>query len=291
MKTEVKKIDQHTRELTVQTDGEIISNKRKEVYARINKDAKVSGFRPGKVPQDILEKQFSGLAQQEIMKELLPELYKEAMDKVGLEPVAMPEISGVDLKDDSLSFKASVEVKPKIELKEYKGLKLEYKKIEVAEKEINEAFDKLKETYQNLSDEDVAHSVGYPDISALKEIIQRQIYLEKARVQQAGLENNILDQLFKQAKFEIPPSLLNQQLDGLLRQAEIDLAMKGIKKEEIEKQKATLRGNLTPQANKQVRVFLVLEEVARKENIACDDKMSHKTLEFLLRVANWKLGK
>ena len=291
MKTQVKKIDQHKRELAIQVEGDIVKQKFDDIYKRINKEAKIPGFRPGNVPRDILEKHYSNVARQEALKELLPLVYNQALGEVSLEPVGPPEISQVNLDKDNLSFKASLEVKPKIDLKNYKGLKIEYKPIQLSEDEINKALDKLKENYKQMSDGDCAHSLGYPNPKTLREILERQIYLEKTREQQINLENNIIEQLLKQVNFQIPSSLINQQLENLVKQAELDLALRGMDKEKIHEQRTKLRENLEPQAKRQVRVFLVLEEVARRENIVCDEKMIQRVIEYLLRQADWGSAK
>ena len=287
MNTQVKKIDQHKRELSVQVEGDIVRQKFDEIYERINKQAKVPGFRPGNVPRDILEKHYSNLARQETLKELIPEVYNQALGEVRLEPVGLPEISQVNLGKDNLSFTANLEVKPKIELKNYKGLKIKYKPIQLSPEEINKAFDKLKENYAQMSDEDCAHSLGYLDAKALRESLEKQIYLEKIREKQINLENSVIEQLLKQVNFQVPSSLVNQQLENLVRQAEVDLALRGMSKEQIQEQRTRLRDNLQAQAESQVRIFLVLEEVAKQENIARDEKMMQRVIEFLLRQADW----
>lgn len=288
MKTQVKKIEQHKRELTVQVEGDIVREKFDQVYKRINKEAKVPGFRPGNIPRDILEKHYSNIAQQEILKELLPLVYEQALNEVRLEPISLPEISQVNLGKDSLSFKANLDVKPKIDLKNYKGLRVKYRQVVVTEDEIDQALDKLKQAKEEVSSEDFAHSLGYPDMEALRGVLERQIYLEKAREQQINLENSIIEQLRKQVNFQIPSGLINQQLESLVKQAELDLALRRMSKEEIEKQTPQLRNNLEPKAKSQVRIFLVLEEVARRENITRDDKMTQRVIEFLLREADWR---
>ena len=287
METQVKKTGEHKRELTVQTQGDIVKEKFSEVYKRINKEAKVPGFRPGNVPQDILEKHYSGVAQQEILKELLPEVYNQALAETGLEPVDLPEISQVNLDKYSLSFKANVEVKPKIELKNYKGLSLECKPIQVTEEEVNQAFDKLKQSHPQISEQDCAHSLGFANQEDLKGVLEKQIYLEKTKAQQMNLENNIIEQLLSQVSFQVPLSLINRQLDNLTQQTEIDLVLRGMSKEDVQKQRPRIKENLEPQARRQVRVFLVLEEVARRENIPRGEKMAKQAIEFLLRHATW----
>jgi len=288
MKTQVKKIDHHKRELSVQVEGDIVRQKFDKIYAKINKEAKIPGFRSGNVPRDILEKHYSNIARQEALKELIPEVYNQALGETRLEPVSLPDISQVNLDRDNLSFKANLEVKPKIDLKNYKGLKIGYKTIQQSEDEIKKALDKLKENCKQTSDEDCAHSLGYPNPDVLRETLEKQIYLEKSREQQINLENNIIEQLLNQVNFQIPSSLINQQLETLIKQSEVDLALRGMDKEKIHEQREKLRENLEPQAKRQVRVFLVLEEVARRENIARDDKMIQRVIEFLLRHADWR---
>ena len=55
MKTEVKKIDNSTREINVEVTGDVVKNKFEDVFKRISQEAKVPGFRPGHAPRDMLE--------------------------------------------------------------------------------------------------------------------------------------------------------------------------------------------------------------------------------------------
>ena len=212
MKTQVKKIDHHKRELSVQVEGDIVRQKFDKIYARINKEAKIPGFRSGNVPRDILEKHYSNIARQEALKELIPEVYNQALGEASLEPVSLPDISQVNLDKDNLSFKANLEVKPKIDLKNYKHFSIKHKPVQVNDDEINKAMDKLKENYRQMPDEDIVHSLGYPDVKILREVLEKQIYLEKTRTQQINLENSIIEGLLKQTNFQIPPGLISQQL-------------------------------------------------------------------------------
>ena len=92
----------------------------------------------------------------------------------------------------------------------------------------------------------------------------------------------------KDLDFKSPQVLIGRQLQDLIRQAKVDLAMKGMPRDKIEAQNDTLTKEFTPQAEKQVRVYLVLAEVAKKENIPLDDHMPRKVIEFLMREAVWK---
>ncbi|MFA5117001.1 MAG: trigger factor [Candidatus Omnitrophota bacterium] len=287
MKTQVKKLDRNKRELTIEVSGDILKNKFEDVYKHLGEHAKVKGFRPGNVPRDVLEKHYSPAAREEVIRQLIPEVYNQALTKESLEPVSMPDIADVNLGVDTLSFKATVEVKPKIELKNYKGLKTEYKPVEIKPEEMSAAIDKIKENFKEVTDESWVRSLGYPKMDDLKAVLEKQLYLEKVRAQRVSLENGIIEQLTKQAAFDVPQSLINQHLEELIKQVKVDLAMRGMQREEIEKQEPALRENLKKRAESDVRVFLILEEVARLENIPNDEHVSQKTMEFLLKNAKW----
>jgi len=289
VKTEVKKLDSTKREMCVEVTGDIVKNKFEDVFKAIAKDAKVPGFRPGNAPRDILEKHYSSFAQEQVMKELIPELYNKALEKEGLDVIELPQISDVKLDRNTISFKATVEISPEILLKNYKGLKASYKKISVTAEDIKRNIDSLKESRKidNL-DDNFAKGLGYISLADLEKAIERQIFSQRENQQRQAIESEIIDQLTKDLDFKIPQSLIDRQLQDLLRQTKLDLALKGIPREKIDEQEKEMIKELEPQAKSQVKIYLVLSSIAKKENIAIDDHMPHKVMEFLLRQAEWK---
>ena len=75
----------------------------------------------------------------------------------------------------------------------------------------------------------------------------------------------------------------------MVRQTKIDLAMKGVPRDKIDEQDKLLLDGITPDAKKQVRIYLILSQIAKKENIIIDDHMPRKVMEFLLREADWQI--
>ncbi|MBN1913282.1 MAG: hypothetical protein JW788_02665 [Candidatus Omnitrophica bacterium] len=289
MKTEVKKIDATQRELNIEESGDIIKNKFEDVFKHISKDAKIPGFRPGHAPRDVLEKHYASYAHEQVMKELVPDIYNQAIEKEKLDVIELPRISEVKLDRSSLSFKAKVEVSPQIQLRDYKKIKLGYKKIEVSPDDIKRSLDALKESRKADSiDDDFARSLGYPGVQELEEVLKRQIYLQKENQQRKKIEDTIVENIQKGVDFKIPQAMVDRQLEDLLRQAKLDLALKGVAKEKIEEEEKTLLERLTPQAKNQVKVYLVLSEIAKKENIVLDDQMPRRVMEFLLKEADWQ---
>ena len=288
MKTEVKKLDSNKREVSVEVSGDIIKNKFEDVFSQISKEAKVPGFRPGHAPRDILEKKYSTHANELVMKELIPQLYNQAIDKEGLEVIELPNISDVKLDRTTLSFKAEVEISPEIPVKNYKGVKVTYKKIKVAPDAIKRNIDSLKEMRKiDVVDDNFARCLGYPNLAELEIAMEKQIYLQEENLQRQKIEKEIVDRITEGMDFKLPQSLVNRQLQDLARQAKLDLALKGLPREKIEEQEKTIIQQLEPEAKSQVKVYLVLAAIAKRENIPIDDHMPRKAMEFLLREANW----
>jgi len=290
MKIEVKKLDSTKRELNIEVSDDVVKNKFEDVFKRIAKDAKIPGFRPGHAPRDILEKHFASSAHEQVLKELVPDVYNEAIKKEGLDVVQLPEISEVKLDRMTLSFKAIVEVNPEIAIKNYKGQKANYKNITVTPEEIKRNIDSLKESRKiDVIDDSFARGLGYPNLSELEKAIQRQIFLQKENQQRQNIENEIVQNITKDLDFKLPQSLVKRQLQELLRHAKVELALKGFPREKIEEQEEEMSKNLEPEAKKQVKVYLVLAEIAKRENIPLDDNMPARVIEFLLKEADWQV--
>jgi FKBP-type peptidyl-prolyl cis-trans isomerase (trigger factor) len=290
MKSEVKKLDSSKMEISISVDGEIVKNKFEDVFKKIGQEAKVKGFRPGHTPRDILEKEFSGLAHEQVLKELIPDLYDQAVTKEALHVLDMPEISEVKLDRNSLSFRAQVEVTPEIGIKNYKGININYKKISVSPDEVKRNIDSVKESRKaDTLDDNFAKSLGYPNLVELEKAVERQIAAQKTSSQRQDIERQVIDSLTKGLDFKLPQSLVNKQLEELVRQARVELVLRGMTKENIAQQEEVLRKELEPQAKNQVKVYLILADIAKKEKIPPGDNMSQKVMEFLFKEAAWNI--
>jgi FKBP-type peptidyl-prolyl cis-trans isomerase (trigger factor) len=288
METEVRKIDDTKKEISVKISGEIVKNKFEDVFKKIGQEAKVAGFRPGHVPRDILEKNFAASANEQVLKELIPDIYNQAIEKEAIDAIDMPDISEVKLDRNSLSFKAAVEIKPEIHLVKYKGIKLNYKKIEVGADDVKRSLDSLKESKKidNLDDA-FAKGLGYPSLLNLEKFLEAQIYIQKQNQERKKLEDTLIETIMKDLDFKAPQSLVNRQVQELIRQTKMDMAIKGVPREKIEEHDKALTEQCAAEAKSQVRMYLVLSEIAKKENIPQDDHMPNRVIEFLFKEAEW----
>lgn len=288
MKTEVKKLDSTKRQINVAVTGEMVKNKFEDIFARIAKEAKVPGFRPGKAPRDLLEKHYGASAHEQVLKELVPDVYNQAIEAEKLDVIELPQITEVKLDRSNLTFKATVEVSPEIQVKNYKGQKISFKRITVTPDEIKRQMDSIKESRKVESiDDKFSRSLGYPDLAEMEKAVERQIFLSKENQERSRIENELVENLVKALEFKLPQSLVERQTQDMLRQTKLDLAMKGLPRDKIEEQEKVILEGIEPEAKKQVKVYLILSQIAKQENIPVDDHMPRKVMEFLLREASW----
>jgi len=290
MKTEVKKLDSTKCEINVAVSGEKVKNKFEEVFSQIAKEAKVPGFRPGKAPRDILEKHYAAAVHEQVLKELVPDVYNQAIEAEKLDVIELPQITEVKLDRTNLSFKAVVEVTPEIAIKNYKNLKINFKTVSVSSDEIKRQIDSVKESRKaEALDDQFSRSLGYPNLAELEKAVERQIFMTKENQERARIENELIEGIMKGLEFKLPQGLVDRQTQDMLRQSKIDLAMKGLPRDKIDEQEKLLLEGIAPEAKKQVKVYLVLSQIAKKENIAIDDHMPRKVMEFLLSQADWQV--
>lgn len=288
MKTEVKKLDSTKCEINIEVSGDLVKNKFEEVFTEISKKAKVAGFRPGKAPRDVLEKHYASSVHEQVLKELVPDVYNQAIAAEKLDVIELPQITDVKLDRASLSFKAIVEVTPEIAVKNYKGLPINYKLVSVSSDEVKRQIDSVKESRKaEVLDDKFSRSLGYPNLVEFEKAVERQIFITKENQERQRIENELIENITQGLEFKLPAGLVERQTQDMLRQTKIDLAMKGLPRDKIDEQDKLLLDGIQPEAKKQVKVYLVLSQIAKKENIAIDDHMPRKVMEFLLSEAKW----
>ena len=116
----------------------------KKVYAKTAKYFNVPGFRRGKAPMNIIERQYgSEIFYEDTFNEIVPAIYDEELKANKIEAVSRPDIEITQIgKGQDLIFTAVVQTKPEVKLGKYKGIQL--KKIEY-----------------NVTDEDIDHEIGH----------------------------------------------------------------------------------------------------------------------------------
>ncbi|MEW5758579.1 MAG: trigger factor [Candidatus Omnitrophota bacterium] len=289
MKREIKKIDATKREMFVEVFSKTFKEKFEDVYKKVSPKLKVQGFRPGNAPRDIIEKHFGQALRQQAIEEIIPEVVNKIIEDDKLEVIDTPQISDINWLNDTLSFKASFEVRPEVIVDKYKGIKIKKEKIEVSDDEVDKVIINLKEEKKlEAIDDKLAHIVGYATLADLKDALKAQLWLEKDNQRKAKIEETIINEISGNIKFTVPKTLIDKRLNELVNQAKVRLAVQGFKEADVAKQEEEFKKRLKDQAEMDVKIYLILEEIAHKENIAHDKNIGLKVLEFLYKEAVWE---
>jgi trigger factor len=131
----------------IEIPAERIADEAKRVTAEFSKHAKIAGFRPGKVPLNVVRTRFAKDIQDEVMKRLLPATFREAIQEKEVEVVGEPELGHMDpyIEGAPVKYQAVFEVKPKFELGEYRGLEVEETPVVVADADIDHMIERFRE--------------------------------------------------------------------------------------------------------------------------------------------------
>lgn len=298
MKVDVKKVDALKRELRFEVPKDRVSKTMEEIYGEVAKVAKVKGFRQGKVPRNILVSTHGKAVQEETIKKLIPEVYHEGLTKENIDPIDLPEIGDVNLKDGMLTFTAILDIRPEVKVKNYKGIKVQRKSSKVTEEDINKTLEVFKkgqgtEGKEVSIDDAFARGLGFPNLEEFKGALTRQLEMDKDRQSRADVEQQIVDVLLKDAKFIVPQSLLKKQMDYRIHDARKHYKSHGMPDEEIQKKEGELREQLKDAVERDVRVYMLFQEIAKEENIAAaqGENVMMKVMEFLLKEADWQESK
>ena len=149
MKVAVKKVDALKRELNFEVSKDRVTQVLEEVYSDMGRVAKIKGFRPGKAPRHILENEHAALAREEALKKLIPVVYREGIEQEKIAPIDLPEIEDVEFKDGIVTFKAVIDIKPEVQMGNYKGISVKRKSSQVTEEEIEKTLDFFKKSQGN----------------------------------------------------------------------------------------------------------------------------------------------
>ena len=156
MKSAVETLSPTRAKLTVEVPFDELKPSLDAAYKKIAQQINVPGFRRGKVPPAIIDRQVGrNVVLDEAINEVLPQKYIEALQSNSLEPLAQPEIEVTRLEDnEALEFTAEVDVKPEIEVPDYVGLEAEVDDIEVTDADVDEQVKALRERFASLHDVD-----------------------------------------------------------------------------------------------------------------------------------------
>ena len=152
MKTSCKSQDKCQVKLTVTLDADEMSAIVKDVEKVFLREAQLPGFRKGKVPLQVIRKEFADGLKQETQRAMFQKKYPEAIKAEGIDEIALANVEDLKFDEKGGSFVAIVEVKPQFKLPTYKGLKVEFKDAKVEDAQVKDQLERLRAAYAKYED-------------------------------------------------------------------------------------------------------------------------------------------
>lgn len=138
--------------LSFEIDQEQIKSGLDRAFQKVRKTLNVPGFRKGKVSRQIFNQRFGEEAlYQDALDILLPEVYAQAIEEAGIDPVDTPQVNIESMeKGENWKLTAEVTVKPEVKLGDYKGLEVEKRDAELTDEEVAEELKTMTERQADL---------------------------------------------------------------------------------------------------------------------------------------------
>jgi trigger factor len=133
-------------QITVEIPVEEVTEREEALVQQYSKQARVPGFRKGKVPASVVRNRFAEQLREELLELLVPEYFRVAVMSGGFRPISAPSIT--DLKanpGEAIRFTASFDVMPEIQLGDYKGIRIEKQNIEISDDDVDSEIKALQE--------------------------------------------------------------------------------------------------------------------------------------------------
>ncbi len=141
----VEEIGPCRKELKIEIPAPAVDAETARVLGEFGRKASLPGFRKGKVPQSLVQRHFGDDIRREVVERLVPRYFRQAVAEKGIEPLLPPEVEMAKVETGTgMTFIARVEVRPEIELRNYKDFSLPAPPLEATAEEVKTAIADLR---------------------------------------------------------------------------------------------------------------------------------------------------
>ena len=185
-----------TREVGVEVPADEVARAFKSVVKRYQKQARIPGFRAGKVPESLIRSRFAAGIRQDVVESVLPTHFRTAIEQQNLHPISQPQVTDLKLEDGQpLNFKAAFEVLPEFSVEGYQQVKVEKPDTSLAEEEFNSELDRVRDSRSTMEPvtEDRALADGDWAQISFKGEIQGEAAAEEGTAQPIGSDDVMIE--------------------------------------------------------------------------------------------------
>lgn len=149
MQVSVEQLEGLMRQVTVTLSADLVDSRYQKKLKQVTASAKIAGFRPGKVPPQIIERQFGLGVRQEVLSEIMDESFRHALEQESIKIAGMPQVSPLKeyKKGEPFEYSVKFEIYPEIELRPLEGECVERLMSQLVDDDYTKMLDKLREQH------------------------------------------------------------------------------------------------------------------------------------------------
>ncbi len=171
MEKKVNKIAEAEHELEVTLTYDEIKPEIEEAYKKERKKISIDGFRKGKTPIHVIKKFYGDSIEYQAAETISNKKFWDIAEADNLNPISTPKLIDIDfVRGEKLYFKVTYEVKPKLELKDYKGLEIEKPILKVRDEDVENELDKTLKPHKTYNDAEKIEDKDFRFVANLQRI-------------------------------------------------------------------------------------------------------------------------
>ena len=153
MEVRVEEVSTLTRRLEVVLPREDVEREMGSAYDKLKGEINLKGFRKGKIPRKVLEKNYGHKVEYDVADRLIQESYFDALEQVGLDAVVHPEVREHRFEEDGTFFyQAEVDVRPGFELTTYKEVEVQMPELTISDAQVEAELERMRKEMAPLKD-------------------------------------------------------------------------------------------------------------------------------------------
>jgi trigger factor len=146
MKSEIVDVNETRRDLTIEVPSTLVDEAISHAAAKLGRSAKIPGFRPGKVPANVIRQRFKPQIMQDVAEHLVSKAVGDALVEKGVEPIETPDIKDLVLEEGKpLTFKASFDVVPGFDPGDISTIEATEPSRAIEDDAVNQSLERIRE--------------------------------------------------------------------------------------------------------------------------------------------------
>ena len=168
MKVDTQKTGPCKVKVVVKAEAEETRKEYEEVMRLFMQQGRVPGFRPGKVPREIVKRDFHKEITEEVQGRLFRALYRQALEQEGVKMVSLLEVGDMLFSPETgIVFSLTVDVQPEFDLPKYKKIPVTFEEPAVTEGQVDEHVDRLRKAFAKFEEAPAGHVIDAGDLVSL----------------------------------------------------------------------------------------------------------------------------